>query len=172
MRSPYLPRSHSSRGPVIVTASALRRDHPALVAQLEAAGCTFSWVTQWAQLLHAEDVATANILLVDLDAANRASANAPVAPSGYRVTKLLARATRTAGTLVVLTTLDFAEIEDLAHAGVRAFLDPRLNAEECASRILATAAARTTGPLGRIPVEVGTYVGMPPTPSHRAHPGA
>lgn len=155
-----------------MTATALRRDHPALVAKLTDAGATFFWVTQWAHLLHAEDRPASGIVIIDLDAANRAAADALSVPSGYRLTKLLARATRATGALVVLTHLDYVEIEDLVQAGVRALVDPRLPAAECAARILATAAPRTPRRLERIPVEAGRLLDATTANLPRQHPTA
>lgn len=162
----------SSSAPMVLTATALRRDHPALVTTLTDLGVTFSWVTQWARLLHAEDLPASGIVLVDLDAANRDAADTVATPSGFRLTKLLARATRASSALVVLTHLDYVEIEDLAQAGVRALIDPRLGAQECAARILATAAPRTPHRRERIPAEVGSLLGSPRTNAPRSHPSA
>lgn len=171
MRTPSSSSSSSSSSAhTILTAAALRRDHPALVAALEEAGASFSWVTQWAHLLHAEDLPASTIVLVDLDAANHAAADALAVPSGYRLTKLLARASRATSALVVLTYLDYVEIEDLVQAGVRALVDPRLGAGECAARILATAAPRTPRRLERIPVAVGSLVDAPGSNTPRSHP--
>lgn len=166
LETPAVPKP--SCGPTILTARALRRDHPVLVATLQEAGCTFSWVSQWASLLHAEDLPASGLVVVDLDAANRAAV-APSVPSGYRLTKLLARSTRERSALVVLTHLDYVEIEDLVLAGVRALVDPRLGAQECAARILATATRQAPSRHERLPVEVGSLVGAPMSGTSSSH---
>ncbi len=120
--APSAPAHACDDVPVVLTAQPLLRARPELDAALRAARLNLRAVASWERLPDGIERIAAALVLVDLDAADRASVGG-AALSGHRIVSLLAR--RLAGrgvALVVLTRLDFAEIEDLARAGVTALV--------------------------------------------------
>lgn len=110
--------------PVVLTAQPLLRSRPDLASALSRARLDVRAVASWERLPEGVERIAATIVLVDMDAADRGDKGRH-ALSSHRIVTLLAR--QLAGrdvALVVLTSLDFAEIEDLARAGVSALVPP------------------------------------------------
>jgi DNA-binding NarL/FixJ family response regulator len=75
-------------------------------------------------------------VLLDLDEAERSASLRALGMSAYRLIKLLARDLRHRRVaLVLLTTRDYAEVEDLMRAGVHALLHPPIDPERCAEQV-------------------------------------
>jgi len=110
------------QGPIALTARVFARKHPDFASELRAAGIDLRFVPSWDALLGPRRQ-VADVILVDYDEAGRSSDGAPMTLSGHRLVTLLARhLARERTALIVLTDLDYAELEDLAQAGVHAFL--------------------------------------------------
>ncbi|HUY76604.1 MAG TPA: transposase [Ktedonobacterales bacterium] len=124
-RTPILPVTSHNVAPVILTARQLLTTHPALADRLRAAGRQLLLVGAWDRLLVGVEKAVVDVVLVDMDAADRSRAGRQRI-SGHRLVALLARRlaeqARTRATpgarLAVLTRLDYAEIEDLVRLGI------------------------------------------------------
>jgi hypothetical protein len=85
-------------------------------------------VAAWNSLPEAIDRIQADIVLVGMDAADQVC-DGMQNLSGHRLVTLLARQLRKRPiALVVMTCLDFAEIEDLARSGIHAIVSPRVTA--------------------------------------------
>ncbi len=137
------------RGPRLLTARSFLAAHERLVDHLHHANYSLRTAPSWERLLADADEHGADAVLVDMDAADAAHATHRLSMSGHRLVTLLARqlgGRRT--TLVVLTRLDFAEIEDLARAGVGVILSPNVSPAHSVEQIDA-ALERTTGPSQR-----------------------
>jgi DNA-binding NarL/FixJ family response regulator len=123
--------------PVAVTARAFVRAHSALTSGLREAGFDVRYARTWEALLAPRGPEPA-LILVDYDDAGRCADGAGMSVSGHRLVTLLARhCARERTALVVLTNLDYAEVEDLAHAGVHAFVSPRQSVSICLDDVLA-----------------------------------
>lgn len=132
-------------GPLVLTARAYLRAYAEVAAGLRAARCSVRAVTSWDRLLLHDTPCVADIVLVDLDAVDRARAQGTRGLSGYRLVTLLTRQiARTPTALIIQTLLDYTEIEDLVRRGVQDIISPRLDAEECVQRILAVPGRRTS----------------------------
>ncbi len=91
--------------------------------------------TRWEQLLDESERVTNGIVLLDLDEAERSSSLRALGISAHRLTSLILRDLREKpAALILLTRLDYAEIEDLLRAGVAALLHPRHDADILAAR--------------------------------------
>ncbi|GAC1457837.1 MAG: hypothetical protein PVSMB4_17590 [Ktedonobacterales bacterium] len=100
----------------------------------------------WDQLLDSLDECAADIVIVDLDDANRGHGGHLFAMSGYRLVALLGRlATVRHFALIVQTALDYAEIEDLARHGTHALVSPETSGDNLLSAIQAATKRITTG---------------------------
>lgn len=111
--------------PVVLTVHSLLRTRTELATALRNAQFEVRCVAAWDRLLEAAERITADIVLVDMDVVEKEAA-ASGRLSGHRLVTLLARLlARRPTALVVMTRLDFAEIEDLARAGVHALISPQ-----------------------------------------------
>jgi DNA-binding NarL/FixJ family response regulator len=144
-------RSHNQdhprpNGPIAVTARPFARKHADLARQLKEQDFELRFVRDWHQLLtgpHAAPDVTPDVVLVDYDAAGHSDDGARTPLSAHRLVTLLARHFSGQPTALILhTELDFAEVEDLALAGVDAFISSKHGASVCADQITAALARR------------------------------
>jgi DNA-binding NarL/FixJ family response regulator len=120
-----------------LTTHAFARTFSALTSELHATGYAVRTVQSGDALL-GEHMPSPDIILVDLDAKGRSDDGSGMTVSGHRLVTLLARQlTRHTTALVVMTDLDFAEVEELARVGVHAFLSPRQPVHVCLDDIRA-----------------------------------
>ncbi len=114
--------------PIILTAQTLLRGRRDIRSSLRTARFDLRYVAAWKRLPEAIDRIQTDIVLVDMDAADVKYEGATNI-SGRRLVTVLAHqlATRPIA-LVVMTRLDFAEIEDLVHAGIHALVSPMMSA--------------------------------------------
>ena len=111
--------------PVVLTVQSLLNARAELVTALRDASFEVRCVTAWDRLPEAVEHNRADIVLVDMDVVDR-ERTASGQLSGHRLVTLLARRlARRPTALVVMTRLDFAEIEDLARAGIHALIPPQ-----------------------------------------------
>jgi DNA-binding NarL/FixJ family response regulator len=114
-----------------------------MVAHLRRSPFDLHAAASWEHLLAASERLEAGVVLVDLDAAERSHSLRRLGLSGHRLVTLLARQlAEKAVALVVLTTLDYAEIEDLMRAGVHALLHPEREGAWCVEQVRAALARR------------------------------
>jgi transposase len=115
--------------PVVLTAQTLWRGRHDITARLRQENFDLRYVAAWNRLQEAIDCIQADVVLVDMDAADQMYDGIQNL-SGHRLVTLLARQLqkRPIG-LVVMTCLDFAEIEDLARAGIHAMVSPLMGAQ-------------------------------------------
>jgi hypothetical protein len=124
-----------SAGPSALTTRAFKRNHAALARALHEAGYRLHTVRNSDALLAAP---ASDVILVDYDEIGRTSDGVAAPVSAHRLVTLLARQIATQPTaLIVMSDLDFAEVEDLARAGVHAFLSPCQPASVCLDDIRA-----------------------------------
>lgn len=110
--------------PVVLTVQSLLRTRLDVATALHNAEFEIRCVVAWDRLPEAVERIQADIVLVDMDVVEQEAAqNGRL--SGYRLVTLLARRPIA---LVVMTRLDFAEIEDLARAGISALIPPQAGA--------------------------------------------
>jgi transposase/AmiR/NasT family two-component response regulator len=114
--------------PIVLTARTLLRVRSDITAGLRQENFGLRYVAAWNRLPEAIDRMQADVVLVDMDAADQTSDGIQHL-SGHRLVTRLARQVqkRPIG-LVVMTHLDFAEIEDLARAGIHAVVSPGADA--------------------------------------------
>lgn len=111
--------------PVVLTVQSLLRTRAELATALRNAHFEVRCVAAWDRLPEAAERINADIVLVDMDVVDREAADSGRL-SGHRLVMLLARLlARRPTALVVMTRLDFAEIEDLARAGIHALISPQ-----------------------------------------------
>jgi len=157
--APIIPAIPHNTAPVILTARPLLSAHPSLAARIRAAGCELLVVGAWDRLLVGVEKAVVDIVLVDLDAVDRACASR-MRMSGRRLVTLLARRlaeqarTRAHGArLAVLTWLDYVEIEDLVRLGVHILARPDHGADALLTRLCVGQAPNLPVTPGTAPVE-------------------
>lgn len=122
----------------LITTRTLLRTHPGLFSDLSDSMFELRAAARWEQFLKACDDFDSGVALVDLDAAEGSQAVRRLGLSGHRLVTLLARQfAEKPITLVVLTTLDYAEIEDLMREGVHALLHPNRESAWCIEEIRA-----------------------------------
>jgi hypothetical protein len=81
--------------------------------------------------------------------------------SGHRLVSLLAKQLATRPTaLVVMTSLDYAEVEELARGGVHVFLTPDLTPSSCAEHIRARVGRIRTVQSRRAPLRLDDRVAL------------
>jgi transposase/AmiR/NasT family two-component response regulator len=113
---------------VVLTAQTLLRDRSDITASLHQENFDLRYVAAWNRLPEAIDRVQADVVLIDMDAADRMYDGVQNV-SGHRLVALLARQLQRRPTgLVVMTCVDFAEIEDLSRAGIHAIVSPRVSA--------------------------------------------
>lgn len=126
--------------PVVLTARPLLRARPDLAPALVAAGLTVRAVASWERLPEGAERIQPAVVLIDMDAADLGGKEQR-SLSGHRIVTLLARRLPNWHiALVVLTALDFAEIEDLARAGISALVPPDVSAKVLAGHLRAALA--------------------------------
>jgi hypothetical protein len=129
-------------GPSALTTRAFARKHAALARALHAAGYRLRAVRNWDALLEVPAPAP-DVILVDYDEIGHTSDGVAAPVSAHRLVTLLARQLATQPTaLIVMSNLDFAEVEDLAHAGVHALLSPHQPTSVCLDDIRAAVKRR------------------------------
>ena len=163
---PMLPPAAVAR-PVVLTTSALLHTHERLVAALRAARFVVQGAVSFEGLLRQAEEAHPDVVLVDFDAAERSHASRRDMVSGFRlVTLLAAPLRRRASALIVMTTLDYAEIEDLSRVGVHAFVSPRSAEEGCVAQVTAALARRRAQRPQAVPARAGVMPArMPALPA-------
>jgi DNA-binding NarL/FixJ family response regulator len=110
---------------IVLTAAPLLAARPALPDVLRAARCQVRAADSWSQLLEDADHSTVDVVLVDLDAADRDRRGHFLDMSGHRLVTLLARRSALRHfALMIQTALDFAEVEDLLRLGVHGLVRP------------------------------------------------
>jgi len=169
------PGESPMRAPLITTHTLLRT-HPGLFAGLDDSSFRVCAVARWDRLLKACDGLDSGVVLVDLDAAEGSHAVQRLGLSGHRLVTLLARqfAERPVA-LVVLTRLDYAEIEDLMREGVHALLHPGRESAWLLDEIRAAHARRQaqhqprtpapTAPTAVTRTPIRALVPIPPVPA-------
>lgn len=91
---------------------------------------------RWEHLLRGSERITSGIVLLDLDEAERSASLHALGISAHRLCELLARELREKPVaLVLLTRMDYVEIEDLLRAGVSALLHPGHDVAMLAERV-------------------------------------
>ncbi len=122
----------------VLTARGFSSHRDTLARGLRKAGINLQTTSSWERLLALPDDEAFDAVLVDLDAAEHAHRSKRSAISGHRLISLLARHLASKPTaLVVITSLDFAEVDDLARCGVHAFLTPDMPPGSCAEHLRA-----------------------------------
>jgi transposase/DNA-binding NarL/FixJ family response regulator len=123
--------------PVVLTAQTLLRGRSDITAGLRQENFDLRYVATWNRLPEAIDRIQADVVLVDMDAADQ-MCDGIQNLSGHRLVTLLARQLqrRLIG-LVVMTCRDFAEIEDLARTGIHAIVSPRVDARALIEQVRA-----------------------------------
>jgi hypothetical protein len=130
--------------PIVLTAQSLLESRADLAQALRDAGMELRGMVDWEQLPEAAERIPAAALLVDMDAVDDAHGGTQTL-SGYRLVTLLARHLAGRPTaLLVMTRLDFAEIEELVR-GIHALVPPSASSKELVAHI---AAARRRVALG------------------------
>ena len=132
--------SDTMTAPVLLTAQPVLRSRLDLASHLRAVPFDLRLVAQWDRLPEGVERIAATVVLVDMDDANRSS-DGVANMSGHRLIKLLKR--RLAGrptALIVITHLDFAEIQDLARVGIHAIVRPEITTKALVREICAVVA--------------------------------
>jgi transposase/DNA-binding NarL/FixJ family response regulator len=112
--------------PVLLTAQTLLRGRRDIATSLRQERYDLRYVATWSRLPEAVDRIQADVVLVDIDAADLLYDGVQNL-SGYRLVTLLARQlARRPVAIVVMTKLDFAEIEELGRSGVHAIVSPEI----------------------------------------------
>ncbi|MBF6590365.1 MAG: hypothetical protein IVW57_07515 [Ktedonobacterales bacterium] len=133
---------HRASLPRVLTARPFVRAHSSLAHQLQTTGFELRTVRTWSQLLTLT-TPPPDAILIDYDAVGVGADGARAGVSAHRLVTLLARQLSQLPTaLIVLTELDFAEIEDLAHVGVHAFISLSFGATGCVDLIRAALTRR------------------------------
>ena len=123
--------------PVVLTVRSLLRTRMDVATALRSAQFEIRCVAAWDRLPEAVERIQADIVLVDMDVVEQETAESGRL-SGHRLVTLLARVVaRRPTALVVITRLDFAEIEDLARAGISALIPPQAGARRLVQLIQA-----------------------------------
>lgn len=164
-------RSHTATAaaPLVLTARPLLRARPDLAPALAAAQLDLRIVASWERLLEAAERAPAAILLLDMDAAD-ASGKRRHALSGHRIASLLARGRGPYSALVVLTSMDFVEIEDLVRAGISQLLSPQIPTKALALCLRAAALRAQSHRSAPAPRPTPTPIPIPAPASASAAP--
>jgi transposase/DNA-binding NarL/FixJ family response regulator len=121
------PIGTEDAAPVVLTAQPLLRRRDDVAIGLRNARYDIRFAATWDRLPEDVERIAADVVLVDMDAAGE-SADGLSHLSGYRLIELLAHQLRGHPVaLVVMTALDFEEIEDLVRAGIHALVPPKIN---------------------------------------------
>jgi DNA-binding NarL/FixJ family response regulator len=128
----------STAGFAVLSARSFCHTHDNLTRSLRKADLHLVTSASWEKLLLIPDDEAYDAVLVDMDAVERTCRNKHLTISGHRLVSLLAKHLATKPTaLIVMTSLDFAEVEDLARSGVHAFLSPDATPHHCVEHIRA-----------------------------------
>jgi transposase len=145
--------------PVLLTAHTLLRGRGEIAARLRQESFDLRYVTNWSRLLEAVDRVQADVVLVDIDAADLLYDGVENL-SGYRLVTLLARQlARRPVAIVVMTKLDFAEIEELGRSGVHAIVSPEIEGPALVEQ-LRIALGKVHGRQVPLPSELDTAPGV------------
>ncbi len=167
-----------SVAPVVLTVQSLLRTRVELATALRNAQFDVRCVAAWDRLPEAVERIAADIVLVDMDVVDREAADSGRL-SGHRLVTLLTRLlARRPTALVVMTRLDFAEVEDLARAGIHALISPQTGTRRLVQYIQAALERvreryrrLSVCPVATVPVAVpaatsdGALPGVPGVPS-------
>ncbi|GEM_PF-5975835 len=141
--------------PVILSARPLLGAYPTLAERLREARCELVLAATWERLMVSCEKTLADVILVDYDAVERAyhAGTGRQRISGHRLVSLLARGLaaqtdKRPRALVVLSQMDYAELEDLVHLGIHALERPD-QPERLVGRILAAYRRATLNHLSR-----------------------
>jgi CheY-like chemotaxis protein len=125
----------------VLTARSFLLNHETIASNLGEAGIDVRTAQNWEELLVLSDDELYDAVLVDMDAVEQSTKHKELEVSGHRFVTLLAKQVAQRPTaLVVMTSLDFAEVEDLARVGVQAFLTPDVTGRSCIESISAAVA--------------------------------
>lgn len=151
-------REHAA--PLLLTARPFLRAHANYALALGTAQFDIRTVEAWFALPDACERIRPDVVIVDLDAQRLGTAGRH-AISGHRLVQMLARsAAALPCALVVVTRLDFVEIEDLARLGVTAIISPHESARSFLTQIRAACRkARQSIPAGgeQAPVDASVH---------------
>lgn len=101
----------------LLTARPFADAHAALIARLREAGYGLRVVSSWEHVTHEAGETGVDGILVDFDAVECQCAGHRAALSGFRLVRLLHQQIAGGATsLIVFTTLDYTEIEEVAYA--------------------------------------------------------
>lgn len=110
---------------IVLTARSWLAARPAVIETLGAGRYLVHTTAAWDQLLDRLDTCQVDVVIVDLDDANRCRRHHLFDMSGQRLVALLGRlAASRHFALVVQTALDFAEIDNLARQGIDTLVSP------------------------------------------------
>ena len=138
----------------VLTARGFSSAHKGVAQALRKAGITLRTAPSWERLLLIPDDELFDAVLIDLDAAERDAQGKRQAISGHRLVALLARQVAAKPTaLVVMTHLDYAEVEELAR-GVHVLLHPDTTPHDCAEHIRARVERLGTARSRRAPLRL------------------
>ncbi len=126
------------------------RTHSELVTSLVDSAFELRPLARWDQLLRESERLQGGAVLFDLDEAERSPGLRALGISAHRLIHLLAREFKHgASALVLVTTRDYAEIEDLMREGVHALVHPRSALEWRVAQVHLAANRRRAAALGR-----------------------
>jgi transposase/DNA-binding NarL/FixJ family response regulator len=121
------PIGTEDAAPVVLTAQPLLRQRDDVATGLRNARYDVRSAATWDRLPEDVERIAADVVLVDMDAAGE-SADGLSHLSGHRLIELLAHQMRGHPVaLVVMTALDFEEIQDLVRAGIHALVPPKIS---------------------------------------------
>ena len=129
-----------ANAPVLLTAQPLLRGREDLAAHLRAVPFELRVVAQWDRLPEGIERIVADAVLLDLDAANMSS-DGIRSMSGHRLMKLMKRGLAQRPTaFIVITRLDFSEIEYLVRPSIHALVKPEISTKALVRQICAAVA--------------------------------
>jgi DNA-binding NarL/FixJ family response regulator len=114
------------------------RTHPQLFERLLSLSSNVYAAAHWEEFLRLCDDLRHGVVLLDLDEAERSEALRQLGISAHRLVTLLAdQSAKSLVALVLVTSKDYAEVEDLVKRGVHALLHPCHDAEWCVEQVRA-----------------------------------
>jgi CheY-like chemotaxis protein len=143
--TPFLPLTWERPGPQLLLVMPAREERKAFSCRLSEAGYAVAICGTACEAIEYAEQAPVDGIVLDLDASYEAGARQAMI-SGFRLLELLWRVARTRPVaLVVLTALDYAEIDDVLRRRVDALLNRSITSAQVLARLeaaLARAARR------------------------------